>query len=233
MIAFFGFVLFLLGLFVMVATIVGMVRIVTNCGYSGWWVLAYFSPPIVGYLLGIGLVATVSATGASASRFLGVAFGYFIILIVSFLVSQLIFIKFAFADWPLLQQARARQGANAGFSPYGYGRGGFGSAPTDANPSPPAPPFRSAPASTSTAPPPAWGPLPGQPSARPAPPPPPEEGTEPGWYRSGPIGAGEHSYWDGTAWIARRRWQNNAWVDLAPPLPPADADPQQDTDTQS
>jgi hypothetical protein len=231
-IAFFGFLLFLVGIFVAVTTIVGMVRIVTNCGYSGWWVLGYFSPPIIGYLLGIGLVATVSATGASASHFLGVAFGYFIIMIVSFLVSQLIFIKFAFADWPLMQQARARQASSAGFSPFGYGRGGFGGAPLQADPSAAPPPLRAAAASTAA--PPAWGPLPGQAPATSAPPPPAQEGTDPGWYRSGPIGAGEQSYWDGITWIARRRWQNNAWVDLPPPLsPPPAADPRQGTDTPS
>lgn len=206
MIAFFGFLFFLVGVTLTVLTIVGMVRIVTNCGYSGWWVLAYFSPPIVGYLLGITLVATVSATGSGSSHFLGVAFGYFIIMILSFLVSQLIFLRFAFADWPLLQQARARQTSGAGFSPYGSGRGRFG------NPTAPG-----------SGAPPAWGPLPGQPPADTMPPPTVPEGAEPGWYRSGPIGAGEQSYWDGTAWTARRRWQNSAWVDL--PAPPPSSEP--------
>jgi hypothetical protein len=39
-------------------------------------------------------------------------------------------------------------------------------------------------------------------------------GQPPGWQRSGAVGAGEQSYWDGSAWTARRRWHNNAWVDL-------------------
>jgi hypothetical protein len=46
------------------------------------------------------------------------------------------------------------------------------------------------------------------------------EGQPPGWYRSGSVGAGEQSYWDGSAWTACRRWQNNAWVDLPVPAEP-------------
>ncbi len=62
------------------------------------------------------------------------------------------------------------------------------------------------------------GPVGGAPGANAAPPPVLLEGQPPGWYRSGALGAGEQSYWDGTIWTARRRWQNNTWVDLPPPV---------------
>ncbi len=61
------------------------------------------------------------------------------------------------------------------------------------------------------------GPMGGAPGAFAPPPPVPLEGQPAGWYRSGALGAGEQSYWDGTTWTARRVWQNGAWVDL--PLP--------------
>ncbi len=41
----------------------------------------------------------------------------------------------------------------------------------------------------------------------------------PGWYRTGALGSGEQSYWDGETWTARRRWSRGAWVDV--PLEPS------------
>ena len=42
------------------------------------------------------------------------------------------------------------------------------------------------------------------------------EGQAPGWYRTGALGAGEQSYWDGQTWTARRIWNRGAWKALPP-----------------
>jgi hypothetical protein len=47
-------------------------------------------------------------------------------------------------------------------------------------------------------------------------------GQPPGWHKSGAVGSGEQSYWDGSAWSARRRWSGGAWVDI--PLAPVGPD---------
>ena len=48
------------------------------------------------------------------------------------------------------------------------------------------------------------------------------EGQAPGWYKSGTVGAGEQSYWDGSAWAARRRWSGGDWVEI--PMAPVGPD---------
>jgi hypothetical protein len=195
-VALFGFVGFVVGIAVFVTTIVGMVRIVTNCGYSGWWVLGYFAPPIIGYILGLIFLASVSLSGGSGRHVLGLAAGVFVIEAIAVLASWFIFIRFAFADWPLLQQARAKTSSRA---PSMY-RGAGSSGQPGFYPGAPPPP-------TPTA-----GPFPGSPATHAA---------EPGWYPSGRVGSGEQSYWDGGTWTARRVWRKEAWVDL--PLEPPGA----------
>lgn len=39
-------------------------------------------------------------------------------------------------------------------------------------------------------------------------------GKPAGWFATGALGSGEQSYWDGSAWTARRCWRNEMWVDL-------------------
>jgi hypothetical protein len=46
------------------------------------------------------------------------------------------------------------------------------------------------------------------------------EGQPAGWHPTGSVGAGEESYWNGEAWVAKRRWMNDAWVEL--PMPAAE-----------
>ncbi len=40
------------------------------------------------------------------------------------------------------------------------------------------------------------------------------QGQPPGWFSSGTMGSGEQSYWDGSAWTARRVWRFESWIDL-------------------
>jgi hypothetical protein len=40
------------------------------------------------------------------------------------------------------------------------------------------------------------------------------QGQPPGWFASGTMGSGEQSYWDGSAWTARRAWRFESWIDL-------------------
>ena len=212
MVALFGVLGFLIGIVVFVVSIMAMVRIITNAGYSGWWVLVPFAAPIVGYILGVILLASASLSGGSGQHFLGVAAGVFVIEFLCWFVSWGIFVKFAFADWPLLQQARGRQTPGGGF----MNRGGYGGGTPGGNPAGPVAPYG---APAGFPPPPVGGPGP-DPSAGP----PPQ--ADPGWFRSGMVGAGEQSYWDGSAWTARRRWLNNAWVDLPMEPFPAESPPE-------
>ena len=93
MIALLGGIGVIIGIVVSIGTIMAMVRIITNCGYSGWWVLLPFVPPLVGYVFGIFLLATLSLSGGrtTGSHILGLAVGYFVIEILSWLVSWYIF----------------------------------------------------------------------------------------------------------------------------------------------
>jgi hypothetical protein len=205
-VALFSFVGLLVGIAVFVTTIVGMVRIVTNCGYSGWWVLAYFAPPIIGYIVGLIFLASVSLSGGSGRHVLGLAVGVFVIEAIAVLASWFIFIRFAFADWPLLQQARAKTSSRTPSMHRGGGPGG--GQPGFYPGAPPPPPRTPTPTTTATA-----GPFSGSPATQAA--------AEPGWYPSGRVGSGEQSYWDGSAWTARRIWRKETWVDL--PLEPPGA----------
>jgi hypothetical protein len=97
---------------------------------------------------------------------------------------MIMFFIFAFSAWPSLQQPRSR-GVPNGFSP-----------------------GRNRQTSWIPAPPPASGPFGAPVTQEPSP-------SQPsGWYRTGPLGAGEQGYWDGQAWTARRQWRNGAWVEL-------------------
>jgi hypothetical protein len=183
-------VLFLVGTAVSIVSIVAVVTIISKAGYSGWWILSQFVPPIIGWLVSILVIKIALSTGTpSADKLFGADLIVVVIMFASYLVSWGFFIAFAFGDWPSLQMKR--------YGPRGRPDSGtFGpSGPGPVNGTPPA-----------------FLPQPSAPQS------PPTEGQPPGWYRSGAIGAGEQSYWDGAVWRARRRWQNNAWVDLPPPV---------------
>ena len=64
------------------------------------------------------------------------------------------------------------------------------------------------------------GPVPPFPVVTGAPTAPEESPAQPpGGDRTGTLGSGEQSYWDGATWTARRRWSRGAWVDV--PLEPS------------
>ncbi len=184
-------VLFLVGAAMTVVSIVAVVTIITKAGYSGWWILSQFVPPMIGWVVSIIVIKIALSTGTpSADKLFGADLIVIVIMFASYLVSWGFFIAFAFGDWPSLQMR-------------GYGHRGRPNSGT-IGPSGPDPVIGTPPAF-----------LPQSPAPQS---PPPTEGQPPGWYRSGAIGAGEQSYWDGSVWTARRRWQNNAWVDLPPPV---------------
>jgi hypothetical protein len=179
--------LFFLVTAVGVVSIVAGVTIIQKAGYSGWYILTQFVPPLVGWLVALIVVKAVLSTGTpSVDKLFGADLVAVVIMFASLLVSWGFFVAFAFSDWPSLQVRRA-------------GPGGRGPGPGSSGPFGPRPVSGGAPAATV--------------AHSPAPP----EGRPPGWHRTGPIGVGEQSYWDGSAWTARRRWQNNAWVDLPAP----------------
>jgi hypothetical protein len=176
-----------------ILTIVATVQIIVKAGYSGWWILVPLGAPAVALIVTSVVAASTQDLGA---RSVNAVFDALVVgVVIDFLIYAAVwacFMKFAFSDWPVLQAARARQAPPT--NPYGGG-GGF------------RPPGFSAPAS---------GPLPGMapPPPAPASPPAPAGSQPPGWYRVGPVGAGEQGYWDGQAWTGRRKWTNGEWLDL-------------------
>ena len=190
---------FIISLIVLVLTIVAMIQIITKAGYSPWWILLPLSLPVLWIITWAVLFndySTPIVTGAFGGFTLfglsssGTVQTLVDLTEVDVLLNWLMFLVFAFSAWPAVQAARGRMPV----SPPGGGRGG------GFQPAVPGAP----------------GPGGVAPSARQMP---PAEGHAPGWYVSGPVGAGEQSYWDGAAWTARRKWQSNAWVDLPPPAP--------------
>jgi hypothetical protein len=182
----------ILGIVMGIGTIVAMVQIIVKAGYSGWWILVPLGAPVVAFIVTIILAVGTQDLGSRSvnSVFDALAVGV-VIDFLTYAVVWACFMKFAFADWPALQAARARRAPPT--NPYAGGPGSY------------RPPGLPAPAA---------GPLPGV--APPPPPSPPESpASQPsGWYRTGPVGGGEQGYWDGQAWTARRKWTNGEWVDL-------------------
>lgn len=179
-----------------ILTTVGWIQIITKAGYSPWWVLLPLSIPVLWLISTYLLFDAFSGIGTySAFNLQTMADGeetIAVFIFIDVILNFIMFLVFAFSDWPVMQAARSGRSYPSG--PSGIrGRGSPG----------PRPGLAGGPAPIVT----------GQ--SRPN-----LEGQSPGWHRSGPMGAGEQSYWDGSAWTARRRWQNNDWVDLPPPLPP-------------
>jgi hypothetical protein len=181
----------IIGLALFIVYFVGLVQIITKAGFSPWWVLVPLSLPILWFIEigivfnGFGNLGTYGAVNvqAFADEGAGVAGLIFLDIVFNFVM----FLVFAFSEWPVMQAARN-----------GYRSRGGGSAPGRPSYDP------------------RTGPGGGVPYGAVAPSTTPSDmtGQPPGWQRSGAVGAGEQSYWDGSAWTARRRWQSNAWVDL-------------------
>jgi hypothetical protein len=177
-----------------IVTIVGWIQIITKAGYSPWWVLVPLSIPVLWLISAFLLYSDLNGIGTYGAYNLGAlesgekTIGIFIVLDGIF--NFVMFLVFAFSDWPVMQAARSGRA---------YGGATFGSRKVASGPAGQiAAPL---PIVTET-------PLPNL------------EGQTPGWHRSGAVGAGEQSYWDGSAWTARRKWQNNDWVALPPPPSP-------------
>ncbi len=181
----------IIGLALFIVYFVGLVQIITKAGFSPWWVLVPLSLPILWFIEivivynGFGNLGTYGAINVQtfADEGAGVAGLIFLDVIFNFVM----FLVFAFSEWPVTRTARTGPGSRGG---------GYASSRPSYDP-------RS-------------GPGVGAPYGAVAPSavPPDMTGQPPAWQRTGAVGAGEQSYWDGTAWTARRRWQNNAWVDL-------------------
>ncbi len=180
-------------------------QVITKAGYSGWWVLVDAVPQtcmVIFWVLERNDIDTFTVNNLSNLKF------WFWASVLGWLAAWVMFIVFSFLAWPALEGPVRRDTSRV-------------AGPTWARhmPAPVAPVGGLAvgAAMTPTAPAPA-GPV-GQAGQV-------AQGTQtaevvsaaPGWYRSGALGAGEQSYWDGSAWTARRRWQNNVWVDLPIPV---------------
>jgi hypothetical protein len=181
-------------LFLIVLAIVGSMQVVTKAGYSPWWILLPLSLPVL-WLIAV-LMAFNSLSGVGTYGFFdlqGITAEAKVLSVIAFLdvlANFVMFLVFAFSDWPVMQAARSRHtprtGGGAPRSPRQFP--GPGSGPASAAMPTPAPG---------------------------APPTSPHAGSQaPGWYKSGAVGAGEQSYWDGAAWTAQRRWSDGAWVEI-------------------
>jgi hypothetical protein len=186
-----GVLIGLFGLGALVLSPFAFFQIITKAGYSGWWTLVPYSPWIVAFL-GAGVFRTVDTSESIGTTFDQLGLWLVLTFLTGAFVTVMFFV-FAFSAWPSLQQPRSRRGFSTGLPPGGSGPPSWG---------PPRPSSAMAPAS-------AGGPFGGQPATSG---PSPEQPS--GWYRSGTIGAGEQSYWDGQAWTGKRKWSNSAWVEL-------------------
>lgn len=180
-------------LILIVLAVVGQIQIITKAGYSPWWILLPLSLPLLWLIALATTFADLSQIGAYGTADIqAVVAEAKILAVVAFLdllANFAMFLVFAFSDWPVMQAARRRN------SPSG---GGFHRPhrPVSFDPGAGVAQVRSQ--------------LAGFPNV---------EGQPPGWYKSGPIGAGEESYWDGSTWTARRQWSGGDWVDLPMPQP--------------
>jgi hypothetical protein len=189
-------------LFVLI--IVGWIQIITKAGYSPWWILVPLSLPVL-WVITISILFS-GFSGAGTYGFFdvqGVADGASImgkVTLVDLIANYAFFLIFAFSDWPVMQAARSRHTPRTGGGdPQPRRVPGPGSGPGQAS--------GAGAGATSPTPSPATESGPGA--------------QAPGWYQSGALGAGEQSYWDGSAWTARRRWSRGAWMDL-PMVPVGD-----------
>jgi hypothetical protein len=184
----------IIALILFVLTIVCYIQIITKAGYSPWWILLPLSLPVLwliatadafhGFSSGLGTFGVFDPQGIADQE---KALGWLILLDI--IANYVMLVAFAFSDWPVIQAARSR-------FPAAGDTGGRSAPRLPQRPSGPAP-----------APGPISGPM-GDPSA------PSPQGQPAGWYKSGPVGAGEQSYWDGSVWTAKRQWSGGDWVDL-------------------
>jgi hypothetical protein len=178
-------------------------QVITKAGYSGWWVFVDLIPQTSMTIL--WFLQRNEIDGVTFNNYSTLNFWLWV-SVTTWLAAWALFVLFSFLAWPALESPgrTTRQGTYSGWDHHvlrGVPRGvpaGLVTEPGGAVASTPQPPSGTgtivATMETSG-----------------------ETSAVPGWYRSGRVGAGEQSYWDGSAWTACRRWQNNAWVDLPVP----------------
>jgi hypothetical protein len=179
-----GVVELLIYVAVWAVTLLALGRVLRKAGFSLAWLLAPAVLPVVVYAT-ITAVHKKTAMSAGVLDFNVVKHSESAFLMADaacLLVLWVLFLAFAFADWP------AR--------------------PTAA---------RASRASKTAAVPPSWSRAPSpdkaewQAHSRVLP---NLVGQPPGWVPSGAMGSGEQSYWDGSAWTARRAWRFESWIDI-------------------
>ena len=171
-------------------TVLAVGRVLRKAGFSLAWVLAPAVLPVLVY-------ATITAVHHKTAMSAGVLdfnvlkhseSAFLMADAASLLVLWVLFLAFAFADWPARPAAVAGRQAS-----------------------------KASKASKAAAVPPSWSRAPSpdkaewQAHSRVLP---NLEGQPPGWFPSGAMGSGEQSYWDGYAWTARRAWRFESWIDI-------------------
>jgi hypothetical protein len=109
-----GAVVLVVGLGVAVITLIAMVTIITKAGYSGGWILAPLSLVILWIILIADTFHTVtsfSSFGFQTAKALGII--YFIDVILNWVL----FLIFAFSDWPALQGTHTTYAGSGGVLP--------------------------------------------------------------------------------------------------------------------
>jgi hypothetical protein len=222
-----------IALAVFAVIVVAYIQIITKAGYSPWWILLPLAMPVMYFVTFAVLVhdASHQPFGSSGVTTLTNDFGFLgaIDLLVA-LANFVMFLVFAFSEWPVTREARSRRPPAGGMTfvpprPAGPGAQTAFVAPAPAFAAPP-PTARPAPAGITAA-----GPVPPSLSGPSAAPPGQPGETAAGWYRSGALGKGEQSYWDGQSWTARRIWTRGAWKAL--PLDDQPPDGEAGPSTQS
>ena len=120
-----GFVVLLI---LIVVTVVGQIQIITKAGYSPWWILLPLSLPVLWFISiveafgsltsNIGTYGVFNLQGvADQAALLGV------LTLLDLIANYVMFIVFAFSDWPVMQAARGRHPQQPG--PYAGGPGTY------------------------------------------------------------------------------------------------------------
>jgi hypothetical protein len=195
----------LVSLAIAVLMTVAIIQIITKAGYSPWWIVLPISTWVLWILTLVVFFSSLSFSVHHSGPLdpTGVAAGVVVLVVLGWLLSLanvVAFFVFAFSEWPVRRAARGQMP-----------RGGRTPRPSPAGPSPVQ--RSEAPGGSSSF------------MRRSAPSlrvwrVPNVEGQPAGWHPTGSVGAGEQSYWNGEAWVAKRRWMNDGWVEL--PMPAAE-----------
>lgn len=92
------------GLALMILNVVAVFKIITKAGYSGWWMLTVLAPLVI-WLAG-GAVMSNAARSNSATFHLRAFVVWLVVDGVSIFAQWILFLVFAFSDWPVRRQVR-------------------------------------------------------------------------------------------------------------------------------